>query len=97
MDFVLGLPRTQSRDDSLWVIVDRLAKVAHFIPTNTKHTRPQLVELYVSRIICLHGVPKRIVSDRGTQSISKFWERLHETMDTRLNSSSACHPQTNGQ
>jgi hypothetical protein len=65
-------------NDSLWVIVDRLAKVAHFVPVNMTYTGPQLVELYVSRIVCLHGVSWWIVSVKGTQVISKFWERLHE-------------------
>jgi transposase InsO family protein len=51
----------------------------------------------MSRIVCLHGVPKKIVSDRGTQFTSKFWERLDETLDTQLHFSSAYHPQTDGQ
>jgi hypothetical protein len=74
MDFIMGLPRTQSGYDSIWVIVDRLTMVAHFIPVKTTYSRPQLAELYMSRIVCLHGVPKKIVSDRGTQFTSKFWE-----------------------
>jgi hypothetical protein len=72
--------------------MDRLTKFAHFIPIKTMYTRPQLAELYISRIVCLHSVPKRIVSDRSTQFTSKFWERLHESMDTKLNFSSAYHP-----
>jgi transposase InsO family protein len=97
MDFIMGLPRTQSRYDSIWVIVDRLTNVAHFIPVKTTYSGPQLAELYMLRIVCLHGVPKNIVSNRGTQFISRFWERLHETLDTQLCFSSAYHPQTNGQ
>jgi transposase InsO family protein len=97
MDFIMGLPRTQSGYDSTWVIMDRLTKVAHFIPIKTTYSGPQLVELFMSRIVCLHGVPKKIVSDRGTQFTSKFWERLHETLDTQLCFSSAYHPQTDGQ
>jgi transposase InsO family protein len=97
MDFIVCLPRTQSGYDSIWVIVNRLTKVAHFIPVQTTYSGPQLVELYISRIVCLHGVPKKIVSDRGTQFTSKFWERLHETLDTQLCFSSTYHPQTNGQ
>jgi transposase InsO family protein len=97
MDFIVGLPRTQSGNDSIWVIMDRLTKVAHFIPIKTTYSRPQLAELYMSRIVYLHGVPKKIMSDRGTQFTSMFWERLHETLDTQLRFSSAYHPQTDGQ
>jgi transposase InsO family protein len=93
----MGLPRTQSGYDSIWVIMDRLTKVAHFIPVKTTYSGPQLVELYMSRILCLHGVSKKIVSDRGTQFTLKFWERLHETLDTQLRFSSTYHPQTDGQ
>jgi hypothetical protein len=57
----------------------------------------KLAELYMSGIMCLHGVPKKIMSDRGSQFTSKFWEKLHESMDTKLNFSSAYHPQTDGQ
>jgi hypothetical protein len=96
MDFIMGLPRTQSGYDSIWVIVDRLTKVAHFIPIKTTYSGPQLAELYISRIVCLHGVPKKIVSDRGTQFTSKFWERLNETIDTQLCFSFAYHTQTDG-
>jgi transposase InsO family protein len=70
--------------------------VAHFIPVKTTYSRPQLAELYVSMIVYLHGVPKKIVSDRGTQFTSRFWERLHETLDTQLHFNSAYHPQTDG-
>jgi hypothetical protein len=92
MDFIVGLPRTQVVYDSIWVIVDRLTKVAHFIPVKTTYSSAKLAELYMSRIVCLHGVPKKIVSDRGSQYTSKFWENLHESMDTKLNFSSAYHP-----
>jgi hypothetical protein len=97
MDFIVDLPRTQSGYDSIWVIVDRLTKVAHFIPIKTTYSGLQLVELYMSRIVCLHGMLKKIVSDKGTQFTLKFWERLHETLDTQLCFSSAYHPQTDGQ
>jgi hypothetical protein len=96
MDFIVGLPRTQAGYDSIWVIVDRLTKVAHFIPVKTTYSSAKLAELYKSRIVCLHGVPKKIVSDRGSQFTSKFWEKLHESMDTKLNVSSTYHPQTDG-
>jgi hypothetical protein len=92
MDFIVGLPRTQSDYDSIGVIIDRLTMVAHFIPIKITYSGPQLADLYMSRIVCLHGVPTKIVSDRGTQFTSKFWERLHETLDTQLCFSSAYHP-----
>jgi hypothetical protein len=66
MDFIMGLPIIQSGYDSIRVIVDRLTKVAHFIPVKTTYSRLQLEELYMSSIVCLHGVSKKIVSDRGT-------------------------------
>jgi transposase InsO family protein len=94
MDFIVGLPCTQAGYDSIWVIVDRLTKVGHFIPVKTTYLGDKLVELYMSRIVCLHEVPKKIVSDRGSQFTSKFWEKLHESIDAKLNFSSAYHPQT---
>jgi hypothetical protein len=97
MDFIVGLPHTQAGYDSIWVIVDRLTKVVHFILVKTTYSGAKHAELYMSRIVCLHGVPKKIVSDRGSQFTSKFWEKLHESMDTRLNFSSTYHPQTDGQ
>jgi hypothetical protein len=81
----------------IWVIVDHLTKVPHFIPLKTTYSGAKLAELYMSRIMCLHGVPKKIVSDRDFQFTSKFWEKLHESMDTKLNFRSTYHPQTNGQ
>ena len=97
MDFITGLPRTRSGYDSIWVIVDRLTKVAHFIPVKTTYTSAKLAKIYMTRIVCLHGVPRSIVSDRGTQFTSKFWNQLHETLGTRLEFSTAFHPQTDGQ
>jgi hypothetical protein len=97
MDFIVELPRTTAGYDSIWVIVDRLIKVAHFIPVKTTYSGAKLAKLYMSRILCVHGVPKKIVLDRGSQFTSKFWEKLHESMDTRLYFSSAYHLQTDGQ
>jgi hypothetical protein len=97
MDFIVGLSRTQAGYDSIWAIVDCLTKVAHFIPVKTTYSGAKLVELCMSRIMCLRGVPKKIVSGRGSQFTSKFWEKLHESMDTELNLSSAYHPQSDEQ
>jgi hypothetical protein len=92
MDLMVGLPRTQAGYDSIWVIVDCLTKGAHLILVRTTYSGAKLVELYRSRIMCLHGVPKKNVSDSGSQFTSKFWEKLHESMDTKLNCGSSYHP-----
>jgi hypothetical protein len=66
MDFIVGLPTTQPGYDSIWVIVDHFSKVAHFIPVKIMYKGAKLAELYIATIVCLHGVPKKIVSGRGT-------------------------------
>ena len=66
MDFITGLPRTRSGYDSIWVVVDRLTKVAHFMPVKTTYTSAKLAKIYMTRIVCLRGVLRTIVSDRGT-------------------------------
>jgi hypothetical protein len=73
MDFIVGLPRTRAGYDSIWVVVDRLTKSAHFISVKTNYNSAVLAELYMSWIIYLHGVPKKIVSDRGTHFTSHLW------------------------
>nr|AAR00610.1 putative reverse transcriptase [Oryza sativa Japonica Group] len=78
MDFIVGLPKTATGYDSIWVIVDRLTKTARFIPVKTDYSGAKLAELYMTRIVCLHGVPKRIISDQGTQFTSHFWEKTRE-------------------
>jgi hypothetical protein len=97
MDFIVGLPRTAKGYDSIWVIVDRLAKIAHFLPVRVKYTMATYAELYIARILSLHGIPKTIVSDRGPQFVAKFWEALHKSLGTKLLHSSAYRPQTSGQ
>jgi hypothetical protein len=97
MDFIVGLPKTAKGYDSIWVIVDRLTKIAHFLPVKVKYPVIAYAELYIARILSLHGVPKTIVSDRGPQFVSKFWEELHKSLGTKLLHSSSYHPQTSGQ
>nr|CAE05320.2 OSJNBa0056L23.18 [Oryza sativa Japonica Group] len=98
MDFITGLPRTSAGHDSIWVVVDRLTKVAHFIPgQNNLHGEKACRVIHCARVECLHGVPKKIVSDRGSQFTSKFWQKLQSELGTRLNFSTAYHPQTDGQ
>ncbi|WVZ96866.1 hypothetical protein U9M48_042449 [Paspalum notatum var. saurae] len=97
MDFIVGLPRTSKGYDSIWVIIDRFTKSAHFIPVKTTYRTKQYTELYISRIVSLHGVPLTITSDRGSLFVSRFWEQLQTALGTKLIRSSAYHPQTSGQ
>jgi transposase InsO family protein len=77
--------------------VDRLSKSAHFIPINTTYRVEKYVEIYIAHVLCLHGVPKTIISDRGSQFVAHFWEQLHASLGTHLIHSLAYHPQTDGQ
>ena len=79
------------------VIIDWLSKVAHFLPVRDDIRASQLADLYLSRIVPLHGVPLRIISDRGSIFVSKFWQSFQTALGTRLNFSTAYHPQTDGQ
>ena len=97
MDFVTGLPKTSRVNDSIWVIVDRLTKTAHFLPVWTNYNGARLAKIYIENIVKLHGIPSKIVSDRGTQFTSRFWKSLHEAMGTNLDFGSVYHPQTDGQ
>ena len=97
MDFVVGLPKTMGKYDSIWVIFDRLTKSAHFIPVKVTYNAEKLAKLYISEVVRLHGVPLSIISDRGTQFTSMFWKTLHVEFGTRLDLSTAFHPQTDGQ
>ena len=97
MDFIVGLPKTSKGWDSVWVIVDHLTKIAHFLPVKVLYPTTTYAKLYIDRILSLHGVPKTIVSDQGTPFISKFWAKLHKSMGTKLIHNSSYRPQTVGQ
>jgi hypothetical protein len=97
MDFIIGLPRTAKGHDSIWVIVDRLTKTAHFLPVGTRYTASQYAKLYFDRIVTIHGVPLTIVFDRGAVFMSCFWTQLQECLGTSLLRSLAYHPQIDGQ
>ena len=96
MDFVVGLPLTGRKHDSVWVVVDRLTKSAHFLPVRTDYSLDKLAELYIKEIVRLHGIPVSIISDRDPRFTSRFWRNLQETLGTRLNFSTTFHLQTDG-
>jgi len=94
MDFLVGLPLSQAGCDAIWVIVDRLTKIAHFIPIKVKYSLEKLTELYLQEIVKLHWVPISIVSARDPCLTSRFWKSLQEAMGNKLRFSTAYHPQT---
>nr|GEX17678.1 putative reverse transcriptase domain-containing protein [Tanacetum cinerariifolium] len=97
MDFVTGLPRTPSGYDSIWVIVDQLTKSAHFLPMKKTGSIEKLAELYLKEIVCRHGVPVSVISDRDSLFTLSFWVSLQKALGTQLDLSTAYHPKTDGQ
>ncbi|GJS28732.1 putative reverse transcriptase domain-containing protein [Tanacetum coccineum] len=92
MDFVTKLPRTSSRHDTIWVIVDRLTKSAYFLPMREDYKMDRLTRLYLNEIVSRHGVPISIISDRDSRFTSRFWQSMQEALGTRLDMSTAYHP-----
>ncbi len=97
MDFITGIPKVAGNFDSIFVVVDKLTKVAHLIPTRTTASASDIAQLFVKDIVRLHGVPARIISDRDVKFTSKFWKAMFQSLGTLLNLSSSYHPETDGQ
>jgi hypothetical protein len=96
MDFIVGLSLTTRRHDSIFVVVDTLMKSAHFIPVRMTYQAPDIARIFVSKIVRLPGVPKRIISDRGSVFTGRFWTSSQEALGTQLNFSTTYHPETDG-
>src|SRR3954466_15361495 len=90
----LAFQKTQKGNNVIFVVIDRLSKVAHFLPIRESITAGQLADLYVSRVVSLHGVPLEINSDRGSLFTSRFWQSFQNAMGTHLSFSIAFHPQS---
>jgi hypothetical protein len=97
MDFIVGFPQTLKGNNSIWVIVARLTKVAHFVPVKITFGTERLANLYVEHILRLHGAPKSIVFDQGSRFVTKFWRSFHKLMGTTLSYNTTFHPQIDGQ
>ncbi|GJX26539.1 putative reverse transcriptase domain-containing protein [Tanacetum coccineum] len=97
MDFITKLPKTTNGYDTIWVIVDRLTKSAHFLPMRENDPMEKLMKLYMKEVVTRHGVPVSIISDCDGRFMSLFWQALHKALGTRLDMSTTYHPETNGQ
>ncbi|GJW52703.1 putative reverse transcriptase domain-containing protein [Tanacetum coccineum] len=94
MDLITKLPRSRSGHDAIWVIVDKLTKLAHFLAICEDCSTEKLGRLYIDVIVARHGVPVSIGSDRNGRFTSHFWRMVHRALGTRLDLSNAYHPQT---
>src|SRR3954468_12069652 len=97
MDFITGFPKTQKGNDAIFVVIDRLSKVSHFLPIREYITASQLADLYVLRVVSLHGVPLEINYDRGSLFTSRFWQSFQNDMGIHLSFRTAFHPQSSVQ
>ncbi|GJT16645.1 putative reverse transcriptase domain-containing protein [Tanacetum coccineum] len=97
MDFITKLPRTRNGHDAIWVVVDRLTKSAHFLAIREDYSTEKLARLYTDEIVARHGVPVSIISDRDARFTSRLWQTFQKALGTRLDMSTAYHPQTDGQ
>ncbi|GJT77052.1 putative reverse transcriptase domain-containing protein [Tanacetum coccineum] len=93
----LTYAKTAIGQDTIWVIVDRLTKSAHFLPMREDDTLEKLMKLYLKEVISKHGVPVLIISDRDGKFTSHFWKSLNKALGTRLDMSTAYHPEIDGQ
>ncbi len=97
MDFITHLPQTQAGHTAIYVIIDRLTKLTHIVPTTDKATAPDVAEMFIDTVVKHHGLPRNIIPDRDAKFTSKFWEAFCEQVGIQMKMSSAYHPQTDGQ
>jgi hypothetical protein len=96
MDFMTGLPVSESHD-AIWVVIDQLTKIRHFIPCSTTIDAKELANLFIMNIFYLHGLPDSIISNQGPQFASQFWKYLYNSLHIEPHLSTAFHPETDRQ
>jgi hypothetical protein len=94
---ITGFPKTQKKNDSIMVVITKLSKSSHFIPVRFTYKEINITEIFMKEIFRLHGIPKRVISDRAVKFTSNFWKELFAGLDTNLNLSTSYHPQMDGQ
>ena len=97
MYFVVGFLKTQNQYDSIWLVVDRLSKSAHFIPVKSTYSVEDYAKIFIDEIVCCHGIMLSIIFDRGAQFTSRLWRLFQEGLGTKVKLSIAFHPQMDGQ
>ena len=96
MNFVVSFPRTQRKKDSIWVVIDRLTKSAHFIPVKSTYSGEDYARIFIDEIVCRHGISLSIILDRGSQFTSMFWRLFKKLMGIKVKLSTALLPQIDG-
>ena len=96
MDFITGLPKSKKQNDSIFVVLDKLSKAAHFIPVKSTYKAVNIADIFLKEIFRLHGIPKVIISDQDVKFIENFWRSLFSRFEMQLNFSTAYHSQRDG-
>ena len=96
MDFITSLPKSKKQNDSIFVVIDKLSKAAHFIPVNSTYKAVNIVDIFLKDIFRLHEIPKAIISVRDVKFTGKFWISLFSGLEMQLNFITTYHLQTEG-
>ena len=96
MGFITVLPKNKKQNDSIFVVIDKLSKAAHFVPMKSTYKVVNIADIFLKEIFRLHGITKAIILDRDVKFIRKFWRYLFSGLETQLNFNTAYHPQTDG-
>ncbi|GJZ96919.1 putative reverse transcriptase domain-containing protein [Tanacetum coccineum] len=92
MDLVTKLPKSSNGYDTIWVIMERLTKSAHFLPIHEDYKMEKLARIYINEIMAIHGVPVSIISDHNSRFTLRFWQTLQKALGTQLDMSTTYHP-----